>query len=204
MIVASVGYRAPLIRQLMGWIGCILANRGSIRAALGAGDSVAVFPGGIAEMVRTDASSERLVLQGRKGFVKLALEQGVPIVPVYVFGQSLLWSHLRLPGLEAISRALRTALILPYGRFGLLVPRRLPLLYAIGEPICGGSHRWAHAGAGRLGAPRCCRIHTRFVRLLQGSLWLGLAGAHHGLTSRLSGLATGRHPEGQRITCVPP
>ncbi|CAK0850268.1 unnamed protein product [Prorocentrum cordatum] len=89
IISAAVGTRVPMVRQLMGWINVVLANRNAIRSALSAGDSVAVFPGGIAEMVRTSASSEQLVLQGRKGFVRLALEHGVPIVPVYVFGQSL-------------------------------------------------------------------------------------------------------------------
>ncbi|CAK0850270.1 unnamed protein product [Prorocentrum cordatum] len=135
IISAAVGTRVPMVRQLMGWINVVLANRNAIRSALSAGDSVAVFPGGIAEMVRTSASSEQLVLQGRKGFVRLALEHGVPIVPVYVFGQSLSRSHLRIPGLETLSRLLRASLVLPYGRFGLLVPRRLPLLYAVGDPI---------------------------------------------------------------------
>ena len=32
-----------------------------------------------------------------QGFVRLAMEHGVPIVPVYVFGQSVLWSQLPLP-----------------------------------------------------------------------------------------------------------
>merc|ERR1711920_1152295 len=100
--------------------------------------SLCVVPGGIAEMVRTEAHRERLVVMSRKGIVKLALEHGVPLVPVYVLGVSTLWTNLPLPAIvERLSRALRISLILPYGRFGLLLPRRQRLLYAIGKPIVG-------------------------------------------------------------------
>eukprot|EP00747_Dinoflagellata_sp_TGD_P187054 gnl/TRDRNA2_/TRDRNA2_44525_c0_seq1.p1 gnl/TRDRNA2_/TRDRNA2_44525_c0~~gnl/TRDRNA2_/TRDRNA2_44525_c0_seq1.p1 ORF type:complete len:334 (+),score=49.75 gnl/TRDRNA2_/TRDRNA2_44525_c0_seq1:94-1095(+) len=134
--VAPIGLKIPLVRQLMGWIGCIGADRPTVSAALAKGESVCFFPGGIGEMMRTDGKSERLLLKSRKGFVKLALEHGVPIVPVYVFGQSVLWSQLQLPSwVEALSRIIRFSLMIPYGRWGTVVPRRLPLLYAIGKPI---------------------------------------------------------------------
>lgn len=136
MASASVAFRLPVVRHLLGWIGSIPADRASIAAALRRGDSVCVFPGGISEMVRTDGASERLVLRGRKGVVQLALEHGTPIVPVYVFGQSTLWSQVPLPSwVEKLSRWLQISLMLPYGRLGTLVPRKLPLLYCIGAPI---------------------------------------------------------------------
>lgn len=42
-------------------------DSGSIRKALKAGDSVGLFPGGVAEMVRTDGNQEKLLLRSRKG-----------------------------------------------------------------------------------------------------------------------------------------
>jgi len=136
MATAPVGLRIPVIRHLMTWIGCVPVDRASMSAALRAGDSIGLFPGGIGEMVRTNALSEQLVLKDRKGFVQLALEHGLPIVPVYVFGQSVLWGQLPLPGfIETLSRWLRVSIILPFGRLGTFVPRKLPLLYAIGAPI---------------------------------------------------------------------
>ena len=138
---ASVSFRIPVIRQLIGWINTIPVDSGSIRKALKAGDSVGLFPGGVAEMVRTDGNQEKLLLRSRKGFVRLAMEHGVPIVPVYVFGQSVLWSQLPLPRImERLSRWLQASIILPYGRFGLLVPQKKSLLYAIGAPIQPGDN----------------------------------------------------------------
>eukprot|EP00928_Gymnodinium_smaydae_P033743 TRINITY_DN24093_c0_g1_i1.p1 TRINITY_DN24093_c0_g1~~TRINITY_DN24093_c0_g1_i1.p1 ORF type:complete len:335 (+),score=18.18 TRINITY_DN24093_c0_g1_i1:48-1052(+) len=141
--VASAALWVPMIRQLMGWVGCVPANSASMSAVLRAGESLFLVPGGIAEMLRTERSRERLVLEPRKGFIKLALEHQVPIVPVYIFGQSTLWDQLPLPSwMEWISRACRISFFLPWGRFGLLLPRKQQLLYAIGSPIdctCNGA-----------------------------------------------------------------
>lgn len=138
---AWVSFRIPVIRQLMGWINTIPVDPSSIRKALKGGDSIGLFPGGVAEMVRTDSNQEKLLLRSRKGFVRLATEHGVPIVPVYVFGQSVLWSQLPMPSLvERLSRWLQASIILPYGRFGLLVPQKKSLLYAIGAPIEPGDN----------------------------------------------------------------
>lgn len=136
MASASIAFRIPVIRSLMAWIGSIPASRASISSALQDGSSVCVFPGGIGEMIRTDGASERILLNNRKGVVQLALEHGVPIVPVYVFGQTVLWGQLPLPGwVEKLSRWLQASLFIPYGRFGSLIPRKIPLLYCIGAPI---------------------------------------------------------------------
>lgn len=138
--VAPIALRIPVIRQLMHWIDCMKADKASLEGALAAGNSICLFPGGIAEMVRTEMGQERILLKSRKGFARIALEHGTPIVPVYVFGQSILWSHLKLPAwVERLSRWLQVSIILPYGRFGMLVPRKKSLLYAIGNPIAVGS-----------------------------------------------------------------
>lgn len=144
---ASVAFRVPVIRQLMGWINALPADAAAIRRALQEGDSICLFPGGVAEMVRTDGHRENLLLRSRKGVVRLAMENKVPLVPVYVFGQSVLWSQLPLPRVvaswstsvgalvgmfdvivrgakERLSRWLQASIMLPYGRFGLLVPHK--------------------------------------------------------------------------------
>lgn len=137
--VASSALTVPGLRHLMGWIGCLPVTPAAISAALKAGDSVGIVPGGIAEMMKTSMTMEHLVLEPRKGFVALAIEHGVPLVPVYVFGQSTLWTHLQPPAwVENISRNVGVSFILPWGRF-FLAPRKQQLLYAIGAPIATGT-----------------------------------------------------------------
>ena len=81
--------------------------------------------------------SECMVVRNRKGFISIALETGSTIVPCFCFGNSQIFSTLSShhPLLEAISRTLRTAIIIFWGRFGLPIPYRTPLLTAIGKPM---------------------------------------------------------------------
>lgn len=134
--VADAIMRVPLVGQFMSALGCVGASKQSIEKAVLAGDSVCLVPGGIAEMFQSSRAEEALVLS-RKGFVALALRHGIPLVPVYVFGNNatlrLGWGSRQM---AALSRKLRVALLWAYGRGGTLVPFRVPLRYAVGKAIC--------------------------------------------------------------------
>lgn len=52
---------------------------------------MSLVPGGIAEMFLWEEHREVIKIRDRKGFVRIAVEQGVPLVPVYHFGNSRLF-----------------------------------------------------------------------------------------------------------------
>src|SRR6476659_3768780 len=62
--------------------GTVAASPGNAKRALEAGAAVLVYPGGDREGHRPSWERHRVDFGGRKGFIRLALEQGVPIVPV--------------------------------------------------------------------------------------------------------------------------
>merc|ERR1712232_803762 len=67
-----------------------------------------------------------------------ALNHGVPLIPVYCFGEAQLYHQSRfLMGFRAwVQRKLGVALVMPYGRWGIPgVPRPVPLTYQVGRPI---------------------------------------------------------------------
>jgi 1-acyl-sn-glycerol-3-phosphate acyltransferase len=66
--------------------GTVAASPENTRRALRAGAAVLVYPGGDYEVHRPSWQRHRVDFGGRKGWVKLALEQGVPIVPVVAVG----------------------------------------------------------------------------------------------------------------------
>ena len=66
--------------------GTLAANHDNARKAFDLGAPVLVYPGGDYESFRPSWHSERVEFGGRKGFVKLALEAGVPIVPLVSLG----------------------------------------------------------------------------------------------------------------------
>jgi hypothetical protein len=57
-----------------------------MHALLKAGHSIAVHVGGIAEMFEVYPDKEVIHLSRRRGFVRAAVQHGVPIVPMYHFG----------------------------------------------------------------------------------------------------------------------
>ena len=72
----------PFLRNF----GTVAASHENAKRALGAGSAVLVFPGGDWEVSRPSWQSSRIDFGGRRGFIRLALEQNVPIVPVVTIG----------------------------------------------------------------------------------------------------------------------
>ena len=57
--------------------------------------SIFVYPGGEKEQLETIYKKNIVVLKERKGFVKLAMQQGASLVPVYAFGETGLYYHFQ-------------------------------------------------------------------------------------------------------------
>jgi 1-acyl-sn-glycerol-3-phosphate acyltransferase len=66
--------------------GTVAASPENARTALRSGAAVLVYPGGDREVHRPSWQSGRIDFGDRKGYVRLALEEDVPIVPVVAIG----------------------------------------------------------------------------------------------------------------------
>jgi len=66
--------------------GTVAASHENARKALDAGAALLVYPGGDWEVHRPTWEGNRIDFAGRKGFIRLALDAGVPIVPVVAIG----------------------------------------------------------------------------------------------------------------------
>jgi hypothetical protein len=120
---ASVVLRMPILKNLMGIFNLIDASAVSLRAHLRGGGSVLIYVGGIAELFKTCRNEERLYLTNRKGFIKLALTEGVDVVPAYLFGNSSVLSVLKHGPLASLSRKMQASLTIFWGKFLLPIPR---------------------------------------------------------------------------------
>jgi 1-acyl-sn-glycerol-3-phosphate acyltransferase len=79
-------YGVPGWRELMRKIGQMPASMDNAETALGQGHSVLLYPGGAYEVFRPWKDRNRIAFKGRKGFIRLALRAGVPVVPVVGHG----------------------------------------------------------------------------------------------------------------------
>ena len=73
---------SPEIAQLAQKVGAIVAHPKMAIAAFDMGASVLVYPGGQYDMFRHHSQRYKINFAGNNGFVKLALKQEVPIIPV--------------------------------------------------------------------------------------------------------------------------
>eukprot|EP01135_Chromosphaera_perkinsii_P000563 Nk52_evm25s123 gene=Nk52_evmTU25s123 len=140
----------PLAREFILGMGFISVSKRSILNKLkrGPGHSVMIVVGGAAEALDAVPGTNDLTLQSRKGFVKLALQTGSNLVPVFCFGENDLFnpvianprgSKLRYFQ-DRMKDLLGFSLPLFIGRgvfnydFGFL-PHRKPLVTVVGRAV---------------------------------------------------------------------
>lgn len=108
---------------------------------------VALVVGGAQEALYARPGNYRLVMNKRKGFVKIAIETGAPLVPVFSFGETEIFEQFsNEPGTflrayqDFVKKWTGIAPATPYARglsaksFGL-IPYRRPITTVIGAPI---------------------------------------------------------------------
>jgi 1-acyl-sn-glycerol-3-phosphate acyltransferase len=134
----------PVIGRYFRAMGVLPAAPDSIATALAEGRDVAVWPGGEVDSLRPWRERDRANLAGRKGFVKMAIRGGVPIVPIATVGGADAMPVL-IRG-DRLSRALKLDQVLRLKVFPLAVS--LP---------------WGIAPAALPQLPLPAKIRTRFM-----------------------------------------
>src|SRR4051794_29495736 len=77
---------APGVGGYFRRMGVLPAAPDSISAALAEGHDVALWPGGEIDSLRPWTKRDEAILAGRKGFIRMAIKAGVPIVPISTVG----------------------------------------------------------------------------------------------------------------------
>lgn len=85
----QLAHNLVLSMPALGWLrkfGTVAASQSNARKALQSGAALLVYPGGDYEVHRPSWQRNKVDFDGRKGFIRLALGQNVPIVPVVSIG----------------------------------------------------------------------------------------------------------------------
>lgn len=138
----------PFWRELVVLAGSGDASAKCIKNTLnaGPGHSPVLVVGGAEESLLSSPKSNVLCLMKRKGFVRIALETGKPLVPVFAFGETNVYYNYapHVPRLKEfllkMQKKLKFAIPIFVGRgyfnysFGML-PHRRPINCVVGEPL---------------------------------------------------------------------
>ncbi|OQS02544.1 diacylglycerol acyltransferase [Thraustotheca clavata] len=136
---ASVVFRIPIYREILLWLGVVDAGRKTARGVLKSGKSLVILVGGIQEQMAAEYGQHHVVARPRKGFIKLAIQHGVSIVPAYAFGENDLFktSSYLLKLRQWISQKIKVALIICHGPtwWNPLKPFPVEINHVYGKPI---------------------------------------------------------------------
>jgi hypothetical protein len=107
-LMHRVAWQGPAGKwALLQRLGGVYAHRVVAQRALDRGHSLLVFPGGEVDAMRPFGARYRVRFGGRTGFVRLAREARVPIVPLAICGSHA--AYVVLPGAGTAARALGLA-----------------------------------------------------------------------------------------------
>ena len=77
---------APGLGSYFRRMGAVVPTRENLSAAFRKGDDVIIWPGGEVDAYRSFKKRDTAVLGGRRGFIRLAIREQVPIVPMATVG----------------------------------------------------------------------------------------------------------------------
>lgn len=112
------GFHVWPVKSVLRWTGAIPSTYDAAHDALSRGAGVLIFPGGDYECSRPFWEADRVDFNRRKGFLRIAREAGIPIVPMGIVN-----SHWTVPILARSTTVLPWLLLWPR-LFGV---KRLPV-----------------------------------------------------------------------------
>jgi len=128
--------RWPGMKEVLEKIGAVPASRENAYKLFRAGRKVLVYPGGDLDSMRPFSQRNRVVFGPRRGYLKVALEAGVPIVPIVAAGAHVtsivLTDGRELAERIGLHRLLRLDVCpltfsIPWGFYLGITPPHLPL-----------------------------------------------------------------------------
>lgn len=137
MLAASVLFSIPVIRDMSLLFGAVDAGRPTVEKILKAGFNAVLYPGALDETNSVDKPDE-VSLRTRTGFIRIAVQQGISVLPMFCFGELDIVTPVRLlPTSVAafLQKTCRISSTIVVGRWGLPLPTRTPLNMVVGRPV---------------------------------------------------------------------
>lgn len=137
------GFYVPLIREILMLVGFVSASEKSLDYLLGnpkGGNAVALFVGGLKEVSYCYKPDYHIVLKNRKGFARIALKNGTPLIPMFQFGVNNIYKTYNISWLRWMEPIIGCQPLVMNGCglfqdwFGF-APLAHPLTTIVGEPI---------------------------------------------------------------------
>ncbi|MBK8172333.1 MAG: acyltransferase family protein [Sandaracinaceae bacterium] len=137
--VSALGEHAwgyfPGLRELARTMGMLDGTPENADRVLGEDGLLLVLPGGLREAVKPRELRYRLLWGERYGFVRAAIRNGAPLVPLACIGADDLFDFVGNAYTRGSRLLRRRGIPIPFPARVLPIPHRVRLRYVIGEPV---------------------------------------------------------------------
>ncbi|MFK7930566.1 MAG: lysophospholipid acyltransferase family protein [Myxococcota bacterium] len=128
-------FQTPFVREAAGRLGAIDADPAGALELLRQGEVVIVAPGGMREALRTKDERYRVFWDERRGFARLAIQAGCPVILGACPRADDVLTSYRNPFTPAIYKRLKLPVPLARGLGPTLVPRPIALTHILRPPV---------------------------------------------------------------------
>ncbi|KAL4171523.1 hypothetical protein KRP22_009617 [Phytophthora ramorum] len=128
----------PLVRDILNWMEYSSCAKANMLKFMRKDQNVSIIPGGFEEATLYQRGKHRLYLKKRFGFIKIALQHGYNVHPVYTFGEE--YTYHAFPYLQSLRLQLNRFQIPGTLFFGdatcFYLPRNdVDLITVVGKPL---------------------------------------------------------------------
>lgn len=136
---ATINHIIPVMRDVIQWMGVCDVSRATVMNLIRMGRNLQIVCGGQTEMFESRSWDKKIAIvrKRRRGIFKIAIQQGLGIVPMYSFGEPQIFDNVYMPRTQAFFKRL-LGFPFPFfmiGKFGLPIPCRVPVTVAIDAPV---------------------------------------------------------------------
>ncbi|KJE94068.1 2-acylglycerol O-acyltransferase 2-A [Capsaspora owczarzaki ATCC 30864] len=137
VLAATFCFYLPLYRDLLLASGVVDAARYSAHKIMRNGYSITLVPGGATEALYANPDKDVVVLKKRRGFVRLALEHGASLVPVFGFNENNTFKQMASDNktMHALKKQFQSIFGISLPLITNIIPRRTKVTVVVGRPI---------------------------------------------------------------------
>lgn len=161
---------APLFHEMFKYLGAFDCSKPFMVKVLREGKDVAIFPGGAQESVYATPGRYVCCVKKHKGFVRLAIEERLDLLPMWTFGDESLMPQMKYENVPEVVKFLQRCgkealgLLMPPSFTGL--PRFVPVTLVTGVPV-SLEDLWPETAGGEVSDAAVDEGHKRYCQAQQ-------------------------------------
>jgi 1-acyl-sn-glycerol-3-phosphate acyltransferase len=134
-LIDRLFFRVPMVGPIMEYFGSTKGNQDNARSLLAGENLVAVAPGGMREALRPSDQRYQIRWDNRKGFVRLAMETGTPIILAACPRADDMYEVYPTPITKWAYKKFKVPVFFARGLGLSPLPRPVKLVHYLSEPI---------------------------------------------------------------------